>query len=220
MPQVDFNSIESERRMTTKTDDTPVTIRQVDLMVRDENSVPVRSTTDDPYPAGMTLEKLKEVIRMSEAYIDGTLKISIASDTRAMQLSAMTAAASTALLVFGLDNLVDPTTTTYSVPSACFSSAVVLIAALFSALSAAKPRNFAIPGTVLKNWGDEEREGDLRLALWGQAMHYSEMATENLEVLARNSKKIKAALKLLAAAPVVGALAAAVTYAAEHRFWL
>ncbi|MDE4618396.1 hypothetical protein [Sinorhizobium meliloti] len=110
-----------------------------------------------PYPEEMTVEKLKEVIRMSEAYIEGTLKISIAADSRAMQLSAMTATATTALLIFGLTSLFswDPTNTTVS--SACFASAAFFFMALLSALSAAKPRDVAVPGTILGNWGEEER---------------------------------------------------------------
>ncbi|MBY5706991.1 hypothetical protein HFO38_30555 [Rhizobium leguminosarum] len=175
--------------------------------------------TDTPLREEMTIDKLKEIIRMSEAYIDGTLKISIAADGRAMQLSAMTAAASTALLVFGLTSLFswDPPSITLSF--ACFISAAFFFMAHLSALSAAKPRAVAVPGTTLGNWGKEEREGDLRLALWGQAEHYDELANENLAILAQNAKRIKRALALLAAAPVAGATGAVAAYTNSSGMW-
>ncbi|MDX0679878.1 hypothetical protein GOD41_30585 [Sinorhizobium medicae] len=172
-----------------------------------------------PYPEEMTVEKLKEVIRMSEAYIEGTLKISIAADGRAMQLSAMTATATTALLIFGLKSLYSWNPANIIVSSACFASAAFFFMALLSALSAAKPREVAIPGTTLGNWGDEERLGDLRLALWGQAVHYHDLANENLEVLGKNAKKLTRALKLLAMSPVAGAAGGVVAYAHSVGMW-
>ncbi len=49
------------------------------------------------------LNTARELIRLSELYIDGTVKLSTALDQRAMQMAAMSATASSALLLFGLN---------------------------------------------------------------------------------------------------------------------
>lgn len=56
----------------------------------------------------ITLDTAKEVVRLSELYLDGTLKLAIAADARAMQIAGLSSAAATALSIVGFDYIVHP----------------------------------------------------------------------------------------------------------------
>lgn len=165
------------------------------------------------------LDNAKEVVRMSEAYIDATLRISIAADSRAMQLSGMAATASTGLLVFGLTSLYNWTTPNDIFATASFTASGLFFLALIFALSAASPRAMGVAGTVIDNWSPKELTGCLVEPLISQARVYSKQATENLIVLQRNARRIRTTLIILGATPLLSAAAAWLRYAYLQNIW-
>lgn len=169
--------------------------------------------------SGIPLDNAKEAVRMSEAYIDATLRISIAADSRAMQLSGMTATASTALLVFGLTSLYNWTTPNDVFAVASFTASGLFFVALLFALWAASPRAMGTAGTPVKNWSTEELTGDLVAPLISQAHIYSKQADENLVVLRRNALRIRATLLVLGATPGLSAVAAWLRHAYANNLW-
>jgi hypothetical protein len=158
------------------------------------------------------LDNAREVVRMSEAYIDATLRLSLASDSRAMQLSGITAAASTALLVFGLNNINKASPPGDLLATASFTASALFFASSLFALSVASPKAMGVAGTTYDNWSKDELTGDLVTPLLSQARVYAKQANENLMVLKRNAKRTRFALAILGATPIVAAASAWLRY--------
>lgn len=173
----------------------------------------------NPSTPKIPLDNAKEVVRMSEAYIDATLQISIAADSRAMQLSGMTAAASTGLLVFGLTSLYNWSIQNDIFATASFTASGLFFLALLFSLLAASPRAMGVSGTIIDNWSIDELTGDLTEPLISQAKVYSKQTNENLTVLRRNAKRIQVALVILGATPLISAAAAWMRYAYMTKIW-
>jgi hypothetical protein len=161
----------------------------------------------------VSTETAREVVRLSELYIDGTLRLSLASDTRALQITNMLAAASTLLLGLGLANLLDqsnPVRLALGAASAC-CGLIFLIALLFS-VRTIRPREFNIAGTLKGQWAPNELTGDLAQALMNQAKIYEDQALENIATLSRNAQNIRMALAIFVSAIPLSAAVGAITY--------
>lgn len=110
-----------------------------------------------------SLDTAKEIVRVSELHLDGTIRLSIAADARALSVSSLTAAGSTALLGFGLNSILKPTPSHNEVAlgSTPLLAGVLMVAALIFALRAAQARPFYVSRNVISQWSDDERFGDL-----------------------------------------------------------
>jgi len=168
--------------------------------------------TSAPLPA-ITVDTAKEVIRLSELYLDGTLRLSLAADARAAQITNMLAGTATVLLGIGLVNLLDNVSaarTALGAASLC-CGLLFLVALLYSARTI-RPRQFNIGGTLRGQWSDDELVGDLALALINQARVYETQAYENIAILGRNAKRIHVCLTIFVAAIPVSAIVGAIVY--------
>lgn len=166
---------------------------------------------DDTTPSNIPLDNAKEVVRMSEAYIDAILQISISADSRAMQLSSVIAATSTGLLVFGLGSSSEKIAGDVFATASFTASGLFFLALLFSLL-AASPRAMGVSGTIINNWSMDELTGDLTEPLVSQAKIYAKHANENMEILKQNANRIRIALIILGATPLISAIAASLRY--------
>lgn len=155
------------------------------------------------------LNTARELIRLSELYIDGTVKLSTALDQRAMQMAAMSATASSALLLFGL-NQPAPLSLYLILPA--FAAAAMFFFVATAALAAAHPRGFNIAGSSRSDWSDIELAANLSTSLMEQAGHYDIMIKENLLVLNRNAGRMRVGYLFLGATPVVTATTAVAAY--------
>src|ERR1700722_14216328 len=90
------------------------------------------------------LPTAQEVVRLSELYLDGTIQFAIAADNRAFALSAMLAAAVTALSGGGLALLTTAKTSRVDVTLGCaaLAAAAGLFSGLWNALQSGRPENF------------------------------------------------------------------------------
>jgi hypothetical protein len=159
----------------------------------------------------------KEIVRLSELYLDGTLRLSLGADSRAMQLSGILGALSTALVVAGVgvffgNNQIDrnPLAKVASLiaPATCF------MVALAYSLSAAAPRGFYVGGNYISLWSsDDDLYGPLAKALIEQAHVYEDQINENTNNLERRSSSITLALRYMRLAPMTAIVAGVVAYA-------
>jgi hypothetical protein len=158
----------------------------------------------------------KEIVRLSELYIDGTLRMSLAGDSRAMQLSGVLAASSTALLVASIGFIfrsapIDPRY--FATGIALIVAAIFFMLALANSLAAASPRHFNVGGNYLDHWSsDEDLYGPLSNALVGQAGVYRDQIKENKDILRKRAGRISTALWLIGLAPVLAFGAGGLTY--------
>jgi hypothetical protein len=156
--------------------------------------------------ARIKTETAKEIVRLSELYLDGTIRLALAGDARAISLSGMLAASSTALIAAGLALLfarepVSVINIILGVASLAASSCFIL--SLWNAITAARPKPFNISGNHLEEWRTEsDLYGELSIALIGQAEIYDEQIGENRRVLQLNAERIERALSFIKWAPV------------------
>ena len=160
----------------------------------------------------ITLDTAKEVVRLSELYLDGTLKLAIAADSRAMQIAGLSSAAATALSIFGFNYIVHPSRIDVSLGVSAFSAGLAFYAALFYALWAAQPRDFNVGGNIYTNWSKAELEGGLTEPLIAQAKGYDRKIRENINILSNNTGKIKRSLGFIASAPMCALLSGIIAY--------
>ena len=156
---------------------------------------------NDECPGVVSMETAKEVVRLSELYLDGTLKLAIAADARAMQIAGLSSAAATALSIFGFNYVVHPGRIDFALGISAFGAGLAFYSALFFALWAAQPREFNISGNIYSKWTRSELEGGLAGPLISQAKGYDAKVVENIDILSENTKRIKIALRFIASAP-------------------
>jgi hypothetical protein len=169
--------------------------------------------TADTETNAIGVETAKEVVRLSELYIDGTVRLSLAADTRALQISNMLAAASTLLLGFGLANVLDQSNPArLALAAASLSCGATFLAALLFSASTIRPREFNIGGTLRSQWSDAELRGNLAVALMSQADNYEGQALENIATLSQNAQHIRRALTIMVWAIPLSAAIGATTY--------
>ncbi len=154
----------------------------------------------------------REVVRLAELYLDGTLKLTIAADARAMQIAGLSSAAATALSIFGFNYVVHPSRIDFSLGVSAFGAGLSFYAALFLALWAAQPSYFNVCCNIYTRWTHPELAEPLAEPLISQAKDYDRKIRENINILAENTKRIKRSLKLIASAPVCAIVAGALAY--------
>jgi hypothetical protein len=166
--------------------------------------------------ARITENTAKEIVRLSELYIDGTIRLSLAADSRAMQLSGVLSASSTASAIASIGFLLQDKPIDrnhFVVGISLLIAAISFMLALNFSLRAAAPRNFNISGNYFKEWSsDRDLYGPLSNALIGQASIYQEQIDENKATLNNRASKISSALKLIGFAPLLALVAGVVAY--------
>jgi hypothetical protein len=157
----------------------------------------------------------KEIVRLSELYIDASLRVSLAAETRAMQLSGFLSAASTALIVasigFLFSNQIDRGR--FSVGVALFIAALLFAIALIYSLSSAHQRGINVGGNYLSRWSSEQDlHGPLAKSLIDQARIYEEQIFETMTVLRSRDSEIRTAIKLMAFTPLLSFVSGVTAY--------
>ena len=147
----------------------------------------------------ITPEVAKEVLRLNELYVDGTLRLSLAADSRALSISSMLAAASTLIVGYGASTLLALTAFDYQKVAlgvgALWCGGMFATALIFSVRSV-RPRGFNIAGNLRSGWSDAELRGSLVDALLSQAAVYEGQAQLNIETLSSNATLLRRALFL------------------------
>ena len=151
-------------------------------------------------------------MRLSELYLDGTLKLTIAADTRAMQIAGLSSAAATALSIFGFNYIVHPSRIDFSLGVSAFGAGLAFYTALFFALWSAQPRDFNVGGNIYTRWAQAELEGPLVDSLMSQSKDYDGKIRENINILSENMTRIKRSLKLIASAPICAITSGTIAY--------
>jgi hypothetical protein len=154
-------------------------------------------TTDPP---GAQPENIREILRLSELFLDGTIRLGIATDARALSLSAMLAGATTALFAGGITLLLTRgiSVLTFALAAAAFVAGGCLVVALWFAIGATWPRDFNIAGNYLKFWNKpEDLAGPLAVAMLAQARVYQDQIERNRQLLERNANRIDTAMAIL-----------------------
>jgi hypothetical protein len=152
----------------------------------------------DP-PAVITPEVAKEVLRLNELYVDGTLRLSLAADSRALSISSMLAAASTLLVGYSASTLL--ALTTFDGQKVALGVAALWCGGMFAtalvfSVRSVRPRAFNIAGNLRSGWSDAELRGSLVDALLSQASVYDSQARLNIQTLSSNAMLLKRALFL------------------------
>ena len=164
----------------------------------------------------VSLDTAKEIIRLSEQYIDGTMRFSLASDSRAMQLSGILSASSTALIIASIGVLAQSKSIERNqivIVTSLITVAVLFAAALTYSIRAAAPRNFNVNGNYWNEWSsDNDLYGPLSEALIGQVQIYQELINENKEMLYERSRRMNTALMLIGFAPFLALVAGVMAY--------
>jgi hypothetical protein len=164
----------------------------------------------------VSLDTAKEIIRLSEQYIDGTMRLSLASDSRAMQFSGILSASSTALVIASIGFLTQGKSIERNqivIVASLVAVAILFAVALTYSIRAAAPRNFNVNGNYWNEWSsDNDLYGPLSEALIGQARIYQEQINENKETLYERSRRINTALTLIGFAPLLALVAGVIAY--------
>jgi len=169
----------------------------------------------------ITPEVAKEVLRLSELYVDGTLRLSLAADGRALQISNMLAAASTLLVGYGLSNILGATSKDVqkiSMGLAALSCGGIFATALIFSVRSVRPRSFNIGGNLRSSWSEEELRGSLVDAQLSQALLYEQQALRNNVMLQKNAEFITNSLRLTSVAVPIAATIGLVTFAVVRHF--
>jgi hypothetical protein len=174
-------------------------------------------------PAKIQPDNIREIIRLSELYLDGTIRFAIAADARALSLSGMFAGAATALAAGGLTLLSAPglSLVRASLAAAALSASGSLFVGLWNAIRAVRPMDFNVAGNYLDRWNSsEDLSGPLPVAQLGQAKIYQEQINQNRQVLLQATSHIEAALQALKWTPLVALAVGSATYATGYALTL
>jgi hypothetical protein len=174
-------------------------------------------------PAQVKPDNIREVIRLSELYLDGIIRFAIAADARALSLSGMFAGATTALAAGGLTLLLTRglSLVTVSLAVAAFTASGGFFFGLLKALSAVQPAEFNVAGSYLEAWNSaDDLSGPLAVAQLAQAKIYQEQIEENQQSLLRSTSYIDTALGTLKWTPIITLATGAATYAIGYALTL
>jgi len=167
-------------------------------------------------PEKIEPDNIREVIRLSELYLDGTIRFAIAADARAQALAGMFAGATTALAAGGLTLLLAQglSLIRVSLAAAALAASASIFLGLWNAVRAVRPVDFNVAGNYLDRWNSEaDLCGPIYKAQIGQAEVYQEQINENRKVLLQTTKDIEAALEVLKWTPIVALAVGSVAYA-------
>lgn len=174
-------------------------------------------------PNKVAPENIREIIRLSELYLDGTIRLAIAADARALSLAGMFAGGTTALSAAGLALISSKGLSflTASLAGAALSAGVALSFGLWSAVRAVQPMDFNVAGNYLDRWSSEaDLSGPLSIAQLGQAEIYQEQINENRKVLLQSTGCIERAFQVLKWTPVLALVVGCSIYAAGYALSL
>jgi len=163
----------------------------------------------------VNLVNAKELLRLSELYLDGTVRLSLAADSRAMSLTGMLATASTTLIAAGLALLftkTDLSRVNFVLGIASLGASLVLIRGTWLAISSAKPKRFSIGGNYMASWNEGDFYGDLKHPIMDQIEIYQEKINTNLAKLESGSSYIHGALRSVFMAPIVALILGGAAY--------
>jgi hypothetical protein len=163
---------------------------------------------------------LREVLRLSESYLDGTAKFAVAADARAMNLALMMATLMTAAAAVGAAIIAlpadHPSKFTFFVAVAALAASVCFAIALLMAASAARPQPFDVPGNGFDSFTPADLYGDPKALLLEQARIYQRQINNNMVRLKESAAAINAALKWLRWAPLVAVLVGLIAFAVRY----
>lgn len=157
-----------------------------------------------PDKAKAKLDNARELVRLSELYLDSTVRLAMAADARAMSLTGMLVTASTALIAAGFTLLFYQQTLSrinFTLGLAAFGAALCLLGGVWQAISAAKPGQFSVGGNYLRSWDDDDLYGDLIGPVLDQAGIYQEKIDTNLLRLRNGASRLGRALSFVMATP-------------------
>lgn len=164
---------------------------------------------------------IREIIRLSELYLDGTIRFAIAADARALSLAGMFAGATTALAAGGLALLFAQglSLVTVSAAAAALTASAGLFIGLWNAVRAVRPMDFNVAGNYLDRWNSEaDLSGPLSVARLGQAQIYQEQINENRAALTQATNSIETALQALKWTPVAAVAVGCAFYVVGYAF--
>jgi hypothetical protein len=163
---------------------------------------------------------LREVLRLTEAYLNGTAAFAVAADARATNLSTMTATLMTGTAAVGAAVIALPkenhTQFTFVVAVAALAASVCFAVALLKAVSAAKPQPFDVAGNYPDCFTAADLYGDPKALLLEQVRIYQKQINNNNARLHESAAAIEASLSLLRWAPIVAVLAGVIAYAVRY----
>ena len=181
-------------------------------------------------PPGVHPDNIREVIRLSELYLDGTIRFAIAADARALSLAGMLAGATTALAAGGITLLFTQgfSLITAALAAAAFTGSAGWIVGLWYAVGAVSTIEFNVAGNFLapidspdEGWNSTNDLSDpLSVAQLGQARIYQEQIGENRQSLILATGKIDTAAQLLKWMPLVAIGVAVAVYLAGRALAL
>jgi hypothetical protein len=174
-------------------------------------------------PAAVHPDNIREVIRLSELYLDGTIRFAIAADARALSLAGMLAGATTALAAGGITLLLTRgfSLVTAALALAAFSGSGILIVGLWNAINAVRPMNFNVAGNYLDRWNSPaDLGGSLAVAHLAQATIYQEQINENRRFLLQATGHVERAMRALKLTPFVAIAVGVAAYAAGYLLML
>ncbi|MBV9783524.1 MAG: hypothetical protein JO264_06855 [Acidisphaera sp.] len=171
-----------------------------------------------PAPRQIRPETAQEIVRLSELYLDGLMRVTIAQDGKAASLAGILATASIAL--FGASAgllLASPLPGRNIVLGAgLLATGLCLFAGAIGAIVAMRPRPFYVAGNYLREWSaPEDLYGDLVAARMTQARIYQEQIDENLAVLDEATGHLHQAMRFIFVAPFAGVTIGVMAYAAS-----
>lgn len=159
----------------------------------------------------------REVLRLSEVYLDSTTKFAIASDARAVTLSTMMATLMTATAAVGAAVIALPsdhrTKFTLFLWVALLSASACFLMAVIKATNAAQPQAFDVPGNYLSSFTQDDLAGCPTALLIEQAEIYERQINLNNDRLQVNADSLRAALAWVKFSPFVAVIAGAIATA-------
>jgi hypothetical protein len=174
-------------------------------------------------PKKVAPENIREVVRLSELYLDGTIRLAIAADARALSLAGMFAGGTTALTAGGLALISsnELSLVKASLAGAALTAGAALFFGLWTAIRAVRPMDFNVAGNYLERWNSEDDlGGPLCLAQLGQARVYQQQIDENRRVLLQSTGCIESAFEVLKWTPVLALVVGCLIYAAGYALTL
>jgi hypothetical protein len=162
-------------------------------------------------------DNAREVLRLSELYLDNTTKFAIASDARAVTLSTVMATLMTATAAVGAAIVALPpeyhSKFTLFISVVSIASSFCFMMALIQASKAGQPEEFDVPGNYFSSFTEGDLCGDPRTLLIAQARVYERQIHLNKERLKVSAKVLQAALAWVKFSPVVALLAGVIALA-------
>jgi hypothetical protein len=161
-------------------------------------------------------DNAREVLRLSEVYLDSTTKFATASDARAVTLSTMMATLMTAATAIGAAVIAFPdhhSKFMVSISVASITAGFCFMMALIQASKAAQPVEFDVPGNYISSFTEGDLYGDPRALFIEQAHIYESQINLNKARLQASSNSLHTALAWVKFSPLLAVLAGVIALA-------